>query len=148
MKRSKKKIIGRREMVAFPDFELYDIEAKIDTGAYTSSVHCKDITHYQKDGSDYVTFILLDDNHPLFADRPLHWPLHSTTMVKNSFGQTEERCVIKTKIQFYGELYDVELSLADRSAMDYPVLLGRKAIRKRFIVDVSKVNCAKRKKIK
>jgi hypothetical protein len=73
------------------------------------------------------------------------WALYKTKQVKNSFGQTEERHSILTQIKVYDEVYNVELSLADRSLMDYPVLLGRKALKRRFLVDVSKKHLATKK---
>ena len=60
--------------------------------------------------------------------------------VKNSFGQTEMRYVIKTKVTLFGKTFKTEFSLADRQQMRYPVLLGRKLLRNRFIVDVSLEN--------
>jgi hypothetical protein len=147
MKKAKaKKIIGRREMVDFPELGVYDIDAKIDTGAYTSSIHCKDVKHFTSNEQEFVSFILLDNKHPQFDSDIITLPLYKVKQVKNSFGQSEERFIVKTKISFYDEYYDVELSLADRSLMDYPVLLGRKALKRRFLVDVIKVNCAKKSK--
>jgi hypothetical protein len=144
----KKKIIGRRELVDFPSLDLCAIEAKIDTGAYTSSIHCKDVSAVEKKGELYVTFTVLDEKHPQFSEKPLTCPVSRIKSVKNSFGQVEERYCIITPIMFYNQIYDTELSLADRSLMDYPVLLGRKAIQKRFLVDVSRVNCAQPKEAK
>lgn len=133
-------------MVDFPELGVYDIDAKIDTGAYTSSIHCRDVKHFKMNEQDYVSFILLDTKHPQFDSDIITLPLYKVKQVKNSFGQSEERFIVKTKISFYEEYYDVELSLADRSLMDYPVLLGRKALKRRFLVDVMKVNCAKKSK--
>jgi hypothetical protein len=146
MKPYTRKIIGRRELVDFPELGLINIEAKIDTGAYTSSIHCEQIKPYKKDNKDYVSFILLDPVHPLYGETPVEWPLYKIKNVKNSFGQVEERYVIKTKISFFNELYDIEVSLADRSLMDYPLLLGRKVLKKKFIVDVSKIHFAQKQK--
>jgi hypothetical protein len=146
MKPRIRKIIGRRELVSFPDLGLYDIEAKIDTGAYTSSIHCKEVELIHKNGQDYVSFRM---QHPLikdFGNNRIEWPLYKTKLVKNSFGQVEERFVFKSRISFYDELYDIELSLADRSLMDYPLLLGRKTLKRKFVVDVSKIHYAAKNK--
>jgi hypothetical protein len=140
LKKSHKKIIGRRELVDFPDLELFGVEAKIDTGAYTSSIHCKDVEHFNVKGVSYVSFVLLDPSHALYDNKKITMPLHEKTQVRNSFGHTEDRCVILTKLSLFGFEYSVELSLSDRSLMDYPLLLGRKAIKGRFIVDVSKLH--------
>jgi hypothetical protein len=146
MKPYARKIIGRRELVDFPDLGLNSIEAKIDTGAYTSSIHCKMVKHFKRDNREMVSFILLDPQHPLFENQPIEWPLYKIKTVKNSFGQAEQRYVIKTRISFFNELYEIEISLADRSLMEYPLLLGRKALKKKFVVDVSKIHFAPKQK--
>jgi hypothetical protein len=128
--------------VDFPELGLFSIEAKIDTGAYTSAIHCRDVHHFEREGLDFVSFLLLDHTHPQYENQVITMPVLGTKQVKNSFGQTEERLAISTTIKIFNESYPVELSLTDRSAMDYPVLLGRKAIKKRFLVDVSKTNCS------
>jgi len=144
----KKKIIGRRELVDFPGLDLFAVDAKIDTGAYTSSIHCKDVSAAEKKDGLYVTFTVLDEKHPQFSEKPITSPVSRVKNVKNSFGQVEERYCIITQIMLFDQLYETELSLADRSLMDYPVLLGRKALQKRFLVDVSRVNCAQPKEAK
>jgi hypothetical protein len=147
MKYVNRKIIGRREHVNFPELGLENIEAKIDTGAYTSSIHCKEVKQLKKNNNEFVSFTLLDPEHPLFENEPIEWPLFKIKQVKNSFGQVEKRFVIKTKISFFDELYEIEISLADRSLMEYPLLLGRKVLKRKFIVDVSKLHYAPNKKI-
>ena len=140
--KKEKYIIGRQEIVDFPDLEIYCIQAKIDTGAYTSSIHCKDVMRFEERGVDFVSFVLLDPTHPQYENKAIRWPLHEVQTIKNSFGHSEERYSVLAKIRLFNESYEVELSLADRSAMEFPVLLGRKALRNRYIVDVSKVNCS------
>jgi hypothetical protein len=145
-KTRRKKIIGRLEYVEFPQLGLEGIVAKVDTGAYTTSIHCEDIKHFEQNGVPYVSFVLLDESHSQYHGHTYMWALYKTKQVKNSFGQTEERYSILTQIKVYDEVYNVELSLADRSQMDYPVLLGRKALKRRFLVDVSKKHLATKKK--
>ena len=142
MKAQTRKMIGRRELVNFPDLGLRGIEAKIDTGAYTSSIHCKEVKQFTKNNTDYVSFMLLDPDHPLFDNKMIEWPVYRKKMIKNSFGQAEERYVIKTMLDFFDEKYEIEISLADRSLMEYPLLLGRKVLKRKFVVDVSKIHYA------
>src|ERR1022692_627174 len=115
MKPQTRKMIGRRELVSFPDLGLFGIEAKIDTGAYTSSIHCKEVKHFTKNNVDYLSFMLLDPAHTLFDNKTIECPVYRKKRVKNSFGQAEERFVIKTMLDFFDEHYEIELSLADRS---------------------------------
>ena len=132
MKRRYKRTIGRIEKVDFPELHLNGIEAKIDTGAYTSSIHCESVKSIIKDGAEFVTFTLLDAHHPLFHKKKYTLPLHAEKIIKNSFGQAESRYVILTKITLFEEVYDIELSLADRSAMDYPRSSWKKAFKEPF----------------
>lgn len=130
-------IVGRLERINFPQLNLFDIDAKVDTGAYTSSLHCHHIKEFEKEGSKFVKFNLLDPSHETYNEKLFELPVYRTKVVKSSNGSTEERFVIKTEVQLFEQLFEAELSLTDRSAMKYPVLLGRKMINDRFLVDVS-----------
>lgn len=130
-----KKVIGRIEKIDFPDWNIAGVDAKIDTGAYTSSLHCYDI---ELDKSNQNTFFyLFDPSHPEFDDIRFQSPVSDIRLIRSSNGVSEERIIITTTIQILGENHQIELSLADRSEMRYPVLIGRKFLKKRFIVDVS-----------
>lgn len=131
------KVIGRLERIDFPEWDLHDIDAKVDTGAYTSSLHCHHISSFQKEGNEYVKFNLLDPSHETYNDKLFKWPVYRKKTIKSSNGQREERFVVKTKVKIFDNIFTAELSLTDRSEMRYPVLLGRKLINNRFLVDVS-----------
>ena len=143
-KETRLEVIGRLERIDFPDWDLFDIDAKIDTGAYTSSLHCHHIEPFKKEGKPYIKFNLLDPSHNIYNDKLFKLPIYDTKMIKSSNGETEERFIIKTTIHILGRSYEVELSLTDRSEMKYPVLIGRKLISGNFIVDVSKKYLAKK----
>lgn len=133
-KKPDKWVIGRNDIIDFPELGLKHIRAKIDTGAYTSSIHCFKVT--VEDGQ--LTFFLpahRSERHQQFSTTQFE---HKA--VKNSFGQTEMRYVIKTKVVLFGKAIKTEFSLADRSQMRFPVLLGRKLLRNKFLVDVSREN--------
>lgn len=138
IKNKKLDVIGRLEPIDFPEWELYGIDAKIDTGAYTSSLHCHHIEPFDKDGQHYVRFNLLDPSHETYNDKLFKLPVYATKTIRSSNGTTEERFIIKTIIRISGKELQVELSLTNRSEMRYPVLIGRKLIRSHFLVDVSK----------
>lgn len=149
MKQAAKRIIGRRDKVDLPLLALYDIDAKIDTGAYTSAIHCHNIEVSQGAGSmKLVKFNLLDPSHPAYNEREFILPVYAQRRVKNSFGQHEERIIIKTDILIFGMTFDAEFSLTDRSEMRYPLLLGRKLIQNRFVVDVALYNLSFKEKLK
>ena len=54
--------------------------------------------------------------------------------------QHQKRYVINASVYFYGKKYKITLSLSDREKMNYPVLIGRKFLNKKFMVDVSQKN--------
>ena len=147
--RKKSKIlIGRRDKIDFPKLYLYDVDAKIDTGAYTSSIHCRNIKVIEKDRVKKIKFNLLDPTHPSKSNKRITLPVHAKRRIKNSSGLAEERYLIKTQILLFDEVFDIELSLTDRSGMEYPVLLGRKLLSNRFIVDVGEANLSYKKKLR
>jgi hypothetical protein len=141
-----KLLIGRKEKVDFPKLKLYGINAKIDTGAYTSAIHCDSIRAVRKGGERFVRFRLLDPSHPAYDGREIRKPLLEEEG-KGSFGQTEYRYIIKTFVEIFGKSYEIELSLCDRSKMEHPILLGRKFIQDKFVVDVSKFDMSQKKKV-
>ena len=144
-----KKLIGRREIVSFPDLNIDEIEAKIDTGAFTSAIHCTDIhEETTADGTKVICLDLLDPSHPKYDHKKLKFSEYDFREIKNSFGDVQERYVITTKIQLFDEVIEAEFSLSDRSDMKYPVLIGRKLLKGRFIVDVSRKNVARKYKNK
>lgn len=144
MQKTDKKItIGRIEKIDLPNLSLYNLDAKIDTGAYTSSLHCHHIEPFKKDGKDWVKFYVLDPDHPEYEEKQFECPIFKIKFVKSSNAQVEERVVIKQKTRFSRFHRTIELSLTNRSEMKFPVLIGRKFLSGKFVVDVSKKNLLK-----
>ena len=131
------KIIGRVETISILDLELFDLDAKIDTGAYSNSLHCDDIF---VDEDNFVHFKLLDKIHPSYHGRKIKLPLYKTKSVKSSNGIVQIRASIQVRVKFAGKTYKTLVSLTSRSDMKYPMLIGRKFLQNRFLVDVSKKN--------
>ena len=131
-KKSKIKLIGRREYVNFPLLNLFNIEAKIDTGAYTSAIHCKTIIQKVENNKSILCIRSLDDVEHCFDT-------YSLKKIKNSFGEIEERYIIKTLIAIGGKKINTTISLSDRESMRYPVLIGRRLLKGRFVVDVNQI---------
>lgn len=131
-------IIGRREMIHLPEWGGFFIPAKIDTGAFRTAVHCDNYIEKEKDGITIleVTFTWEDQEkaHVVIFDK------FKKRIIKNSFGQTEERYCVRTAIKIGQRTIQSEVTLTNRSGMKYPVLLGRKTIGKKFLVDVSHIN--------
>ncbi len=127
------KIVGSVEKISFPDFGIKDISAKVDTGAYTGSIHCHSLKVVKTESGKQLRFVVIDgSNKEQFAEKFRRIP------VTSSNGITEYRYAVQTRVTVAGETYPIRLTLAKRSAMRYPVLLGRRFLKKhKIIVDVS-----------
>ncbi len=139
-----KLLIGRREKVDFPELGLLGITAKIDTGAYTSALHCYDIK--EKDGILY--FKPLGPAHSEYTGQEQKFTTYTRKEIKNSFGEVEKRYIIKTVIKIGRKRIKAIISLTNRGKMRYPVLIGRKLLKNRFIVDVSQLDILSTKRVK
>ena len=132
MAKKEKVTIGRVDIVDLPDFGIENLHAKIDTGAYRSSLHCSNI--HEEDGMLRFTPLTGENEHEISSD---HW---ETKTVKSSNGEAQQRYVIQTRMILFGRVLKTTLSLTDRSEMKNPLLLGRKLLNGKFIVDVSQKN--------
>lgn len=133
--RPSKHTIGWREWISLPDLGVPDIKAKVDTGARSSSLHAFDILVVRGRGRSTVRFQISsppDDPRPSIACEA---PLHDERQVRSSDGRQELRPVIRTRIAALGESWDIDLTLTSRGEMGFAMLLGREAIRRRFVVD-------------
>ena len=133
-------IIGRKDIADFEKLQLFGVEVKVDTGAYTSSFHCHKIERIEKQGEEWVKCKFLDPEHEMYHEKEFCFPIHKIRRVKSSNGMVEERYSINTGITIFRQTYPIELTLTERQDMKHPVLLGRKFLSKRFIVDTSKKN--------
>ena len=138
-----KKIIGRKEKISLPKLGLKLVWAKIDTGAFTSSLHVENIREEMGEGGKVLRFEVLMAGHKDFTGKTLSFRSYRQKQVKNSFGQTETRFLIVTKIRIAGETFPAEFTLSDRSSMKNSILLGRKILQGRFLVDVNGANLSK-----
>ena len=129
-------ILGRREFVDFPALGLQKIEAKIDTGAYTSSIHCESI----RVEGERVSCVFLDPTHPQYTGKAATFDIFKSVIVRSSNGQEEERIMIRTFVSVLGKEYEIRLTLTDRSNMNYPILIGRRFLRNKFLVDVTLIH--------
>jgi hypothetical protein len=127
-------VLGRSDRVDLPELGLSDIHAKIDTGAYNCSLHCSSVEVV----NGKLEFVLLDEEHPEFTGMKFSFKKFEKREIKNSFGEAELRFVIKTKIKIYDYVIKAEFSLSNRGNLKFPVLLGRKTLRNRFLIDVTK----------
>jgi len=135
-------ILGRYDRVDLPQLGLYNIHAKVDTGAYTSSLHC----HRATVTNGILEFILLDEEHPEFTGLKFTFSDFEERDIKNSFGEVERRFVITTTLKIFNEDITTEFSLGNRGSLKFPILIGRKILRNRFLIDVTKKNLSYKEK--
>ncbi|WP_373057353.1 ATP-dependent zinc protease [Zunongwangia sp. H14] len=131
-----KKVIGRFDKADFPALKLNDIAVKIDTGAYTSSIHCENIE--EKENKLYCTF--LDDEHPLYNGKEFVFEDFDIVFVRSSNGIIQKRYQVQSNIKLFEKVFKISLSLSSRQEMRYPVLIGRKFLTKKFIVDTELID--------
>ncbi|MFC4873097.1 ATP-dependent zinc protease [Negadavirga shengliensis] len=143
-----KRIIGRKEKISFPEWNIQEITAKVDTGAYNGAIHSMYAEEMIENGEKVLYFQILDPRHPFFKDKKLRTGRYTVKKVKNSFGHMEKRFLIKTTISIFGEEFEAGFTLSDRSEMKNAVLLGRRVLKGRFLVDVDKSYTAKAQKNK
>ena len=134
MDKPEQNIIGSFATVTFPDFNGYKVKAKIDTGAFTGALHCTKIREVTTKNGPVLHFSPFD--HPELRISVSNFVVNH---VKSSNGTAQSRYFINTNITIHGKTYPIVLSLADRSEMKWPVLIGRRFLRKQnFLVDVNK----------
>lgn len=124
-------IVGWRELVDLPELGLTGIPAKIDSGARTSSLHGEVIEDFERDGERFVRFAV-DWDGERHECEAVHVDIRGIT---SSNGETQRRYVIKTPLSIGDTRFRAEISLADRSEMKFPMLIGRSSLRRRFLVD-------------
>lgn len=127
-------VIGRSGLVSFVEFSTSAVPAKVDTGAYRSAVHATNI----KEEGGVLTFELLG-NHPVCEalSFKVRTEDYSRVWVANSFGHREERYEVRLKVKIGPKVFPARFTLANRSKKVYPILIGRKILNGRFLVDTS-----------
>lgn len=126
-------LIGWRELVELPDLGLRGIPAKIDTGARTSSLHAQVLERFERDGQQFVRFAV---DFPQAGVRQVCEAVHIDWRgITSSNGETQRRMIIKTPLRIGDIRFRAEISLADRRDMQFPMLIGRSSLRRRFVVD-------------
>lgn len=130
-----KLLVGAEEWCRFPDLAIPAVKARVDSGAKTSSLHAINIQPFKRAGIPWVRF----DVCPIQENRKtvIHCeaPVHDRRKVKSSSGTSETRYVIKTTLGIADSSWEVEVTLTNRDAMGYRMLLGREAMAGRILVD-------------
>ncbi|QLC26244.1 ATP-dependent zinc protease [Parasphingopyxis algicola] len=128
--------IGWCELVDLPDLGLFGMHAKIDTGARTSSLHATRIKPFERDGKQWVRF-----HSPRSAGhgpQDCEAPLLETRQITSSNGSKQTRYVIRTVAEMGPLRWRAQITLANRATMAFPVLVGRRALKRGFLVNSGK----------
>jgi len=142
-------ILGWREWVAIPDLGIDRLKAKVDTGARTSALHAFVIEPFQKeDGTEWIRFGVHPDQGSTEREIYAEAPILDRRKVRDSGGHQEERFVIESEILIGQERLFIELTLTARDDMRFRMLLGRTAMRGRFVVDPARSYVIGKKKRK
>ena len=131
-------VVGWREWVVLPGLGIDMLKVKVDTGARSSALHAFDVYFFKRGQRQLVRFKV----HPLQRDSTEVVECEAEVIdergVRNSGGVREVRPVIRTELELMGQCFAVDITLTNRDAMGYRMLLGREALRRRFVVDAGR----------
>jgi len=135
VKPKRRPAVGWREWAALPDLGIPAIKVKLDTGARSSALHAYDITRHDDETGAWVEF----EVHPLQRDgctiMRSRARLLDERWVRSSSGRRTFRPVIATTLVLGTDVWPIELTLVRRDLMGFRMLIGREALRRRFVVD-------------
>lgn len=127
--------LGWREWVALPDLGIEAIRVKVDSGARSSALHVDSVESFEREGAEWVRFWIHPGERGAGLVRVCEASVLERRPVTDSGGHTTQRIFIRTTLAVAGECFAIEMNLADRRAMLFPMLLGRTALAGRFLVD-------------
>jgi hypothetical protein len=130
--KSEIEFVGWRESVSLPGFKLFDLKAKIDTGAKTSALHAEEIEIISVKGKKFVKFSIVTEDG---IKRSLKSRFIEEREIKSSTGQKTIRPVVKTIIKMGKSEFEIEITLINRDLMGFKMLIGREALNGRFLIN-------------
>lgn len=133
-------IIGRKDKIDLPDFGLENVSVKIDSGAYSCSIHCEFIEEVQEENGKVLKVVFLDESLPKYSGEIHDFVDYFKKNVKSSTGEKQERFFIKAKIILFGKEFITDFSLTQRNGLKNPILLGRKVLNDNFLINTKLVN--------
>ena len=140
MQEMSKKVIGRSVVIDLPELKIFGVVAKVDTGAYRSALHCDLIEPIQIEDEEYLRLNVTTLTHESYRGEPSIVRHHKKVRVRSSTGHVQERYVIKTPVLIDGDMHVGEFTLTRRDDMRFPILLGRRLMKGKFLVDVERTH--------
>lgn len=132
-----KLIVGVLEQCSLPELGITDLKVRVDTGAKTSSLHVDNIKTIKKNGKPWVSFDIHPNIYNVEELISTSAKLVDIRWIKSSNGNREQRYVVNTALLLGDRTWDIQLTLTNRSDMNYLMLLGREAMQKNILVDPS-----------
>lgn len=141
--------MGWREWIDFPELGVVGVKAKIDTGARSSALHAEDLEFFKsRSGKHKVRFVVYpvqrSKEHPVVCVAKVH----DERWIRSSNGRREMRPVVRTTVGWAGFVWEIDLTLTARDMMGFRMLLGREAVRKRYLIDPGRSYLGRPKKRK
>lgn len=128
-------IAGWREWVGLPGAGIPWIKAKLDTGARTSTIHAFDVRVTGEGAEERVRFRIRPWQESDEDEVEIECPVHDRRSVRSSSGHAQERIVVIMDVQIHGVVVPTEMTLSNRDAMGFRMLIGRQTLRQGFVVD-------------
>ena len=125
--------VGWREWAGLPGLGLRRVRAKLDTGARSSALHVDRQWRFTEAGAPWVGFALLPGRRTAAVE--VLAPILDERVVTDSGGHRSLRVFVRTRLELAGTGRDMDINLADRCGMRFPMLLGRTALAGLFVVD-------------
>ena len=128
-------LIGWREWVGLPELGVGAIKAKVDTGALSSALHALDVERFRRGGKQMVRFKIPHRQRDARPTISAEAEIRAEKRVRSSSGLVEARPMLRTLLRIGGRTWLIDLTLSRRDAMGFRLLLGRSAVRGKFVVD-------------
>lgn len=138
-------LVGWQEWAALPELGISSLTVKLDTGAVSSSIHAENIRYFRRNQTDWVRFTFGDRLGVVGEDCRCESRLLGFRLIRSSSGHQSRRPVIETTMVLAGFYWTIELTLAQRRTMMFPLLIGRDALAGRCMVDCGQTFLANRR---
>jgi len=133
-------IIGRKDRAELPLLGVTNVPVKIDSGAYSCSIHCQYIQEECINDETVLGVVFFDENSTKYSGKKIYFKSFKKKKVKSSTGYEQERYFIDLSIILFNKEFQTDFSLTRRNGLKNPILLGRKLINNNFLIDTTKIN--------
>ena len=133
-------VIGRKDRAELPSLGVRNVPVKIDSGAYSCSIHCDYVQEELVNDQLVLAVIFFDNNSIKYSGEKYFFQSYKKKKVKSSTGDEQERYFVQLSIILFGVEYQTDFSLTKRNGLKNPIFLGRKLINNNFLIDTTKIN--------